>query len=99
MTNTKLSKVSAVSTFHCQLLGINPKTAVHLHNQNIDKAIETAMNQANMDYSDLTAIAVTRGPGIGICLEVGLTKAKQLVLFILCEVIKIINIILFLFPD
>jgi N6-L-threonylcarbamoyladenine synthase len=60
-------------------LGINPKVAVDLHRQNIDAAVHTAMTRAGLSFDQLTHVAVTRGPGIGICLDVGLAKAKALV--------------------
>jgi len=37
------------------------------------------MGIAKLKFHQLDAIAVTRGPGIGICLDVGLAKAKALV--------------------
>jgi N6-L-threonylcarbamoyladenine synthase len=63
---------------HKIVKGINPRVATDLHVENIDRAVQTAIEDSKLNYSDLTAIAVTRGPGIGICLEVGLNKAKQL---------------------
>lgn len=38
-----------------------------------------AMEKAGVKFEDLSAIAVTRGPGLGLCLEVGILKAKALV--------------------
>jgi N6-L-threonylcarbamoyladenine synthase len=63
---------------HKIVKGINPRVATDLHQENIDRAVQTAIDDSKLNFSDLTAIAVTRGPGIGICLEVGLNKAKQL---------------------
>jgi len=63
---------------HKLVKGINPRVATDLHQENIDKAVQTVIDDSKLKFSDLTAIAVTRGPGIGICLEVGLNKAKQL---------------------
>jgi len=63
---------------HKLVKGINPRVATDLHQQNIDRAVQTAIDDSKLKFADLTAIAVTRGPGIGICLEVGLNKAKQL---------------------
>jgi len=63
---------------HKLVKGINPRVATDLHQENIDNAVQTTIDDSKLKFSDLTAIAVTRGPGIGICLEVGLKKAKQL---------------------
>jgi N6-L-threonylcarbamoyladenine synthase len=63
---------------HKIVKGINPRVATDLHQENIDRAVQKAIDNSKLNFSDLTAIAVTRGPGIGICLEVGLNKAKQL---------------------
>jgi len=35
------------------------------------------MKEANIRFSDLSAIAVTNVPGLGICLGVGLSMAKR----------------------
>lgn len=64
---------------HGVVKGITPFVASGLHKENIDKAVQGAMEKAGVNFKDLEAIAVTRGPGLGLCLEVGIVKAKALV--------------------
>lgn len=63
---------------HKKVKGINPMVAVALHKENIDRAVQQVMESASLSFDQLTAVAVTRGPGIGMCLDVGLDKAKML---------------------
>lgn len=59
--------------------GIVPSLAMNAHAQNIESAIEEALKQANLGSVDeIDAIAVTKGPGLEICLRVGCRKAQQL---------------------
>jgi N6-L-threonylcarbamoyladenine synthase len=67
--------------------------AVQLHTQNIDLAVQQAMEAADLSFDQLTGVAVTRGPGIGICLDVGLSKAKALVGFILFYLVLVFYIL------
>ncbi len=47
------------------------------HKNNIDKAILDALSQAGMkSIEEVDAIAVTKGPGLEVCLRVGLRKAQ-----------------------
>eukprot|EP01127_Copromyxa_protea_P020987 TRINITY_DN7105_c0_g1_i1.p1 TRINITY_DN7105_c0_g1~~TRINITY_DN7105_c0_g1_i1.p1 ORF type:complete len:370 (-),score=60.12 TRINITY_DN7105_c0_g1_i1:335-1444(-) len=70
--------ISRQDHVHGVVRGITPFVAAELHRENIDKTVEGAMSQAGISFKDLTAIAVTRGPGLGLCLEVGIIKAKEI---------------------
>ena len=62
---------------HSKFGGVVPSLAMESHKNNIDKAINDALAQANLtSISDVDAISVTKGPGLEICLRVGLRKAQ-----------------------
>ena len=60
--------------------GVVPKLAQQAHQEAIDGTIEAALEKAGLrnDLGSLTAVAVTVGPGLGPCLQVGVKKAYEL---------------------
>lgn len=76
---TILSNVVASQTqLHKPYGGVFPTVAKQAHAANIIPTIKLALKRAKLEFADLTAIAVTVGPGLAPALEVGLTTAKQL---------------------
>lgn len=62
---------------HQRFGGIVPGLAMEAHKSHIDKAVNEALTQAGLSsVNDVDAIAVTKGPGLEICLRVGLRKAQ-----------------------
>lgn len=54
-----------------------PNLAMHEHKKFIDIALNEALKNAGVSsLHDINGIAVTRGPGLEICLRVGLRKAQ-----------------------
>lgn len=72
--------VSSQIATHTKFGGVMPEIASRLHIEKINYVIKEAMGEANIDYSDLNAIAVTSGPGLIGALHVGLQAAKALAL-------------------
>lgn len=59
--------------------GVVPGLAMEAHQQKIHVAVEEAIKQAGLNsVEDVDAIAVTKGPGLEICLRVGFRKAQAL---------------------
>lgn len=58
--------------------GVVPRLAQEAHREAIDATVDEALRRAGVSASDLTAIAVTVGPGLSLCLEVGVKKAIAL---------------------
>jgi N6-L-threonylcarbamoyladenine synthase len=58
--------------------GVVPILAQEAHTQAIDRVVEEALIQSGVQFSDLDAVAVTVGPGLSLCLRVGVLKARQL---------------------
>lgn len=58
--------------------GVVPNLAREAHIQKIDLVVEEALRKANMTMHDVSAIGVTVGPGLEVCLRVGCNKAKAL---------------------
>lgn len=58
--------------------GVAPKMAEEAHAKVIDQVTLTALDKANVTGKDLSAVAVTIGPGLGLCLRVGVKKARQI---------------------
>ena len=55
---------------HANYGGVVPEIASRMHVENITMVIEECLNKAHMTMDDITAIAVTYGPGlIGSCLR------------------------------
>lgn len=73
-----LSNVTANQSIHQQYGGVIPELASRDHQKNIIPVVEAALKNANVNLSQLNAIAVTRGPGLSGSLLVGLSFAKSL---------------------
>lgn len=63
---------------HERFGGVVPEIASRHHVDSITYIIEEAMEEAEVDYSDLDAVAVTQGPGLVGALLVGVSAAKAL---------------------
>lgn len=63
---------------HKRFGGVVPEVASRHHVEQITLIIEEAMEQANVSYGELDAIAVTQGPGLVGALLIGVSAAKAL---------------------
>ena len=70
--------VSTQIEVHRKYGGVMPEIASRLHAENISIVIKEAMEKANVQFEDLDAVAVTRGPGLIGALHVGLQAAKTI---------------------
>ena len=66
-----LSNVVATQKIHEAYGGVVPELASRAHQQNIVPVVHQALQQANIDKKQLSAIAFTRGPGLMGSLLVG----------------------------
>ncbi|XP_010544638.1 PREDICTED: probable tRNA N6-adenosine threonylcarbamoyltransferase, mitochondrial [Tarenaya hassleriana] len=57
--------------------GVAPKQAEEAHSEAIDKVVQEALDRANVTEKELSAVAVTIGPGLSLCLRVGVQKARR----------------------
>ncbi|KAL7158522.1 hypothetical protein ABFS83_02G149300 [Erythranthe nasuta] len=48
------------------------------HSLVIDQVVQEALDKAKITEEDLSAVAVTIGPGLGLCLRVGVRKARKI---------------------
>lgn len=58
--------------------GVVPSLAMEAHAAAIDGVVAAALGQAGVALGDLDAVAVTIGPGLSMCLKVGVEKARAL---------------------
>lgn len=63
---------------HKKFGGVVPEIASRSHVESITLVIEECLNNANMTIDDITAIAVTYGPGLAGSLLIGVEAAKTL---------------------
>ena len=70
--------ISSQVAVHAKYGGVMPEIASRLHCENIDVCLKEALEQSNLKFEDMDAIAVTRGPGLIGCLHVGLQAAKTI---------------------
>ena len=63
---------------HANYGGVVPEIASRMHIENITIVIEECLKKANMTIEDITAIAVTQGPGLIGSLLIGVTAATTL---------------------
>lgn len=75
--DTILSNIVATQIkSHQRFGGVVPEVASRHHIEQITECIELAMSKANVTYADLSAVAVTYGPGLVGALLIGVTAAK-----------------------
>lgn len=70
--------ISSQINIHAQYGGVIPEIAAREHVLNILPTIEAALKQAKITNKELTAIAVTQGPGLLSSLIAGVETAKSL---------------------
>ncbi len=84
-----LSNVTANQSIHEQYGGVIPELASRDHQKNIVPVVDAAIKKANTNLSQISAIAVTRGPGLSGSLLVGLSFAKSLSLALNIPLIEV----------
>ncbi|WP_227939911.1 tRNA (adenosine(37)-N6)-threonylcarbamoyltransferase complex transferase subunit TsaD [Alkalihalobacillus deserti] len=70
--------VSSQIESHKRFGGVVPEIASRHHVEQITLIIEEAMQQANVEFNDISAIAVTEGPGLVGALLIGVSAAKAI---------------------
>lgn len=70
--------ISSQIDLHTLYGGVVPEIASRKHIEKINQVTEQALSDANMTWDDITAIAVTYGPGLVGALLVGVSYAKSL---------------------
>lgn len=84
-----LSNVVAGQKIHEEYGGVVPELASRAHQQNIVPVIDSALKKANVEKSQLSAIAFTQGPGLMGSLLVGTSFAKSLALSLNIPIIAV----------
>lgn len=70
--------ISSQIALHTLYGGVVPEIASRKHIEKINQVIEEALAQANVKLDDITAVAVTYGPGLVGALLVGVAEAKAI---------------------
>lgn len=70
--------ISSQIDLHTLYGGVVPEIASRKHMEQINQVVEQALNEAKVTLNDITAIAVTYGPGLVGALLVGVSYAKAL---------------------
>lgn len=70
--------ISSQIALHTLYGGVVPEIASRKHIEKINQVIETALAEAKMTLEDMTAVAVTYGPGLVGALLVGVAEAKAI---------------------
>lgn len=63
---------------HARYGGVIPEIASRAHTESFVPVVSQALADANIELSDVDAIAVSAGPGLAGCLAVGVSGAKSL---------------------
>ena len=83
------SNVTANQSVHEQYGGVVPELASRAHQENIVPVVAAALKKAQVQTSDLTSIAFTKGPGLLGSLLVGTSFAKSLSLSLNVPLIEV----------
>lgn len=70
--------LSSQHAIHTRYGGVVPELAARRHIEVIEQIVSDAMAAAGIHWADLTAVAVTQGPGLAGALLVGVTFAKAI---------------------
>ena len=69
--------VSSQVQIHQKYGGVMPEVASRIHVEQITMVLEEALNKANVTMEDVSAIALTKGPGLIGALHVGMQVLKH----------------------
>ncbi|WP_298566840.1 tRNA (adenosine(37)-N6)-threonylcarbamoyltransferase complex transferase subunit TsaD [uncultured Aliiroseovarius sp.] len=72
------SVVASQTDLHADFGGVVPEIAARAHTEKLDLCVEQALTKANLNLSDMDAIAVTAGPGLIGGVLAGVMCAKGL---------------------
>jgi N6-L-threonylcarbamoyladenine synthase len=72
--------LSSQHEIHARFGGVVPELASRAHVERLNPLLDVALAEAGMRWSDVDAVAVTRGPGLVGALLVGLATAKAVAL-------------------
>ena len=75
------SIVSSQIKEHEKFGGVVPELAARAHVENIDFIINKALVESNLPISAMDGVAATAGPGLIVCLTVGLNVGKSIAAF------------------
>ncbi len=68
--------ISSQVEVHKDFGGVVPELAARSHIEKIDLIVQRAINESEKSIDDIDAVACTAGPGLIVCLSVGLSFAK-----------------------
>ncbi len=72
------SLISSQSDFHQRFGGVVPEIASRRHLEAVNLLVEETLREAGLEFDDLSAVAVTYGPGLVGALLIGVSTAKAL---------------------
>ena len=70
--------VSSQTNIHKKFGGVVPDLAARAHIEKIDFIVEKAIKESGKKIDDIDAVATTAGPGLIVCLSVGLNFGKTI---------------------
>ena len=70
--------ISSQFDVHKEFGGVVPELAARSHVEKIDLIAKKALNESEVNLNEIAAVAATYGPGLIVCLSVGLSFAKGL---------------------
>ena len=68
--------ISSQAEIHRQFGGVVPELAARSHIEKIDWIVKKAIDESGCNINDIDAVASTAGPGLIVCLSVGLSFGK-----------------------
>ena len=73
--------VSSQIAEHEKFGGVVPELAARAHLENIDYIINKALGESKISLNEIDGIAATAGPGLVVCLNIGLNIGKSIAAF------------------
>ena len=73
--------VSSQIEEHKKFGGVVPELAARAHLENVEYIIDTALKESKTSIDELDGVAATAGPGLIVCLTVGLNIGKSIAAF------------------
>ena len=74
--------ISSQEEVHKKYGGVVPGLAARAHSEKIDFIIKKAIRRSGVSFNQLDGIASTAGPGLLVCLMVGMTAGKTIATFL-----------------